>query len=71
MHGAPDNGDLSIAQSRGWGYWKGMEVKGDFALTGVYPKDGKLESGGVVRDNKILWGAWKLELLCAPGLQAR
>lgn len=61
--------DLSIAQSRGWGYWKGMEVKGDFALTGVYPKDGKLENGGVVRDNKILWALGNWSFFVRPGFK--
>ncbi len=59
--------DLSLADSQGWGYWKGMEVKGDYALTGVYPvKDGKLESGGVVRANKILWALGNYSFFIRP-----
>ena len=59
--------DFAIAQSQGWGYWKAMEVKGDFALTGVYPKDGRLENGGVARDNKLLWALGNWSFFVRPG----
>ncbi len=47
--------DLVHAQAKSWGYWKAMEIKGDYALVGVYPKNGDLREGGVVRSNKLLW----------------
>lgn len=59
--------DFTIAQSQGWGYWKAMEVRGDFALTGVYPKNGRLENGGVARDNKLLWALGNWSFFVRPG----
>ena len=61
--------DLTIAQSQGWGYWKGMEVKGDHALVGLYPKNGRLEDGGVARANKMLWALGNYSLFIRPGFK--
>lgn len=58
--------DLTMLQSQGWGYWKGMEVKGDHALVGVYPKTGRLEDGGVARANKMLWALGNFSLFIRP-----
>ena len=43
-----------------------MEIKGDFALTGVYPHDGRLENGGVARANKLLWALGNFSLFVRP-----
>lgn len=61
--------DLTMLQSQGWGYWKGMEVKGDHALIGLYPKNGRLENGGVVRANKMLWALGNYSLFIRPGFK--
>ena len=58
--------DFVNANAMAWGYWKGMEIKGDFALTGVYPHDGRLENGGVARANKLLWALGNFSLFVRP-----
>lgn len=59
--------DFTDAFSSAWGYWKAMEIKGDHALIGVFPKDGKLESGGVASANKLLWALGNYSLFIRPG----
>ena len=62
--------DFVNANSLAWGYWKGMEIKGDHALVGVYPvKTGRLEDGGVVAANKILWGLGNFSFFVRPGFK--
>jgi hypothetical protein len=47
-----------------------MEIKGDHALVGVYPvKTGRLEDGGVVAANKILWGLGNFSFFVRPGFK--
>ena len=59
--------DFVNSKATAWGYWKGMEVNGNYALIGVYPVDGDLTKGGVVRDNKILWALGNYSLFVRPG----
>ena len=59
--------DFVYAGATAWGYWKGMEIKGDHALTGVYPADGDIRKGGVVRANKLLWALGNYSLFVRPG----
>ncbi len=50
--------DLNIARATAWGYWKGIEINGAHALTGVLPKNGgeDFTGGGKVFATKLLWG---------------
>jgi len=59
--------DFVYGNAKAWGYWKGMEINGDHALIAVYPKDGKLENGGNVRSNKLLWALGNYSLFIRPG----
>lgn len=47
--------DFVYAGAKAWGYWKGMEVNGNHALISLYPTDGDLLKGGIIRSNKMLW----------------
>ena len=58
--------DFVNSQATAWGYWKGMEIKGDHALTGVYPANGRIEDGGVARANKLLWAMGNFSLFVRP-----
>ncbi len=58
--------DLVYGNATAWGYWKAMEVKGDYALLGVYPTDGNLHHGGVMRANKLLWALGNYSLFVRP-----
>ncbi len=59
--------DFVNANSLAWGYWKGMEIKGDYALVGVYPvATGRLEDGGVARANKLLWALGNFSFFVRP-----
>ena len=58
--------DFVNSQSTAWGYWKGIEIKGDHALTGVYPANGHIEDGGVARANKLLWALGNFSLFVRP-----
>lgn len=51
------------------GILEGMEVKGDHALVGLYPKNGRLEDGGVARANKMLWALGNYSLFIRPGFK--
>lgn len=59
-------GDIVYGNSHSWGYWKGMEVDGNHALIAVYPKEGKLENGGTVRTNKMLWALGNYSFFIRP-----
>lgn len=62
--------DFVNANALSWGYWKGMEIKGDYALIGVYPvKTGRLEDGGFAVPNKILWGLGNFSFFVRPGFK--
>ena len=58
--------DFVNTNSTAWGYWKGIEIKGDHALVGVYPTNGRLEDGGVARANKLLWALGNYSLFIRP-----
>jgi len=58
--------DLVYAHAKAWGYWKGMEVEGKYALTSVFPKDGDLTQGGTVKANKLLWALGNFSLFVRP-----
>ncbi len=58
--------DFVNAAALSWGYWKAMEINGDFALTSVYPKDGDLRKGGSVSANKLLWALGNFSLFVRP-----
>ncbi|MDP4273842.1 MAG: glycoside hydrolase [Bacteroidota bacterium] len=60
-------GDIVYANSHAWGYWKGMEINGDHALIALYPKDGKIENGGNIRSNKMLWALGNYSFFIRPG----
>lgn len=60
-------GDFVYANSTAWGFWKGMEIKGDYALIGLYPEKGDLTKGGVARPNKMLWALGNFSLFVRPG----
>ena len=59
--------DIVIGGSNAWGYWKAMEINGNNALTGVYPKDGDITKGGVARPNKLLWALGNYSFFIRPG----
>ena len=58
--------DFTNANALAWGYWKAMEIKGDHALIGLYPKDGRFDNGGVARANKLLWALGNYSLFVRP-----
>ena len=58
--------DFIDSNALAWGYWKGMELKGDNALVGVYPFDGIFEKGGVARANKLLWALGNFSFFVRP-----
>lgn len=58
--------DLVYADAKAWGYWKGMEVDGRFALTSLFPKNGDLTQGGTVKANKLLWALGNFSLFVRP-----
>ncbi len=60
-------GDLVYAGAGSWGYWKGMEVNGNHALVSLYPTNGDLEKGGLVRTNKMLWALGNYSFFIRPG----
>lgn len=55
------------ANATAWGYWKGMEIKGDHALISLFPKDGNIKNGGSVRSNKLLWALGNYSFFIRPG----
>ncbi len=58
--------DLVYADAKAWGYWKGMEVDGRFALTSLSPKNGDLTQGGTVKANKLLWALGNFSFFVRP-----
>ena len=58
--------NLVHANVPSWGYWKGMEIKGDYALTAVYPKNGDLSQGGCVESKKLLWSLGNYSFFIRP-----
>lgn len=60
-------GNIVYANATAWGYWKGMEIKGDHALISLFPKDGDIRSGGIVRSNKLLWALGNYSFFIRPG----
>jgi len=58
--------DLVYADAKAWGYWKGMEVDGRFALTSLFPTNGDLTQGGTVKANKLLWALGNFSLFVRP-----
>ncbi|MBQ6533659.1 MAG: hypothetical protein IJI37_00670 [Opitutales bacterium] len=61
--------DFVNGGSTAWGYWKGMEVEGNHALVSVFPRNGRLENGGVAEANKILWGLGNYSFFVRPGFK--
>lgn len=59
--------DFVYADAKAWGYWKGMEVDGRFALTSLSPKNGDLTQGGTVKANKLLWALGNYSFFVRPG----
>jgi O-glycosyl hydrolase len=55
------------AGATSWGYWKGMEVNGNHALISLFPTDGDLMKGGIVRTNKLLWALGNYSFFIRPG----
>lgn len=62
-------GNMVYANATGWGYWKGMEIKGNHALISLFPEDGNIMSGGVVRSNKLLWALGNYSFFIRPGYE--
>ena len=60
-------GNMVYANATAWGYWKGMELKGDHALISLFPQDGDVRSGGTVRSNKLLWALGNYSYFIRPG----
>lgn len=60
-------GDLVYAGAKAWGYWKGMELNGDFALISLYPVNSNLFKGGNTRTNKLLWALGNYSFFIRPG----
>lgn len=60
-------GDMVYAGAKAWGYWKGMEVNGNHALVSLYPTDGDLLKGGLIRTNKMLWALGNYSFFIRPG----
>jgi hypothetical protein len=60
-------GDFVYAGAKAWGYWKGMEVNGNHALISLFPADGDLLKGGIVRSNKLLWALGNYSFFIRPG----
>ena len=60
-------GDFVYAGAKAWGYWKGMEVKGNHALISLLPTDGDLLKGGDIRTNKMLWALGNYSFFIRPG----
>lgn len=61
------HGDLVYADATAWGYWKGMELKGNHALISLYANDGNIINGGSVRSNKLLWALGNYSLFIRNG----
>lgn len=59
--------DFVHAGATSWGYWKGMEINGNHALVSLYPTDGDLQKGGLVRTNKMLWALGNYSFFIRPG----
>lgn len=59
--------DFVDGNATAWGYWKGMELKGDHALVALHAKDGNIFNGGTVSANKILWALGNYSLFIRPG----
>ncbi|HBL77093.1 MAG TPA: beta-glycosidase [Prolixibacteraceae bacterium] len=60
-------GDFVYAGAKAWGYWKGMEINGNHALVSLYPTDGDLLKGGLIRTNKMLWALGNYSFFIRPG----
>ena len=58
--------DFVYAGAESWGYWTGMEINGNHALISLYPNDGDLLKGGVVRSNKLLWALGNYSFFIRP-----
>ncbi len=59
--------DFIDGNAKAWGYWKGMELKGDHALVALHAKDGNIFWGGTVSANKILWALGNYSFFIRPG----
>lgn len=59
--------DFVDGNAKAWGYWKGMELKGDHALVALHAKDGNIFNGGTVAPNKILWALGNYSFFIRPG----
>ena len=59
--------DFVYTGAKAWGYWKGMEVNGNHALISLYPTDGDLLKGGIIRSNKMLWALGNYSFFIRPG----
>lgn len=59
--------DMVCAGAEAWGYWKGMELKGDHSLVALHAKDGNIFNGGTVSSNKILWALGNYSFFIRPG----
>lgn len=61
--------DFVDGNAKAWGYWKGMELKGDHALIALHATDGNIFNGGTVSANKILWALGNYSFFIRPGFQ--
>jgi hypothetical protein len=59
--------DMVDANAKAWGYWKGMELNGDYALISLLAKEGNIFNGGTVSSNKILWALGNYSFFIRPG----
>lgn len=59
--------DMTVANAEAWGYWKGMELKGDHSLIALYPYEGNIHNGGSVVANKMLWALGNYSFFIRPG----
>lgn len=50
-----------------WGYWKGMELKGDHALVALHANEANILKGGNATTNKILWALGNYSFFIRPG----
>lgn len=59
--------NMTIANAKAWGYWKGLEVNGSHALIALYPDKGDIHNGGKIAANKLLWGLGNYSFFIRPG----
>lgn len=59
--------DFVDANAKAWGYWKAMELNGDYALISLLAKENNIFNGGTASSNKILWALGNYSFFIRPG----